>query len=63
MDIDKNNFKEIKEICLDQIKKADLIAMDLEMTGIRTEDKISRTDTPIERYRKCYKSAKKFTII
>lgn len=33
------------------------------MTGIRTDERVSRTDTPVERYRKCFKMAKKFTII
>lgn len=40
-----------------------MISFDLELTGIRTEEKIYPTDTPVERYRKCYKTAKKCTII
>lgn len=39
------------------------MAIDLEFTGIKTDEKLSRTDTPIERYKKCYKIAKRYGII
>lgn len=37
MDVDKNNFKEVKKECLSKLQNVDLIAIDLEMTGIKTD--------------------------
>jgi len=63
MDIDRTNFDSIKEQFLKEIENAEMISLDLEFSGIKTDEKLSRTDTPIERYKKCYKIAKRYTII
>ena len=37
MDIDKNNWKSNEDVFYKRLKKADLIAIDLEFTGVRGE--------------------------
>lgn len=36
------------------MQEAEFLAFDLEMSGIKNSEKLSRTDTPVERYLKTY---------
>lgn len=63
MDVLKKNFKQESIRFLKKLKRTDLISIDLEMTGIHGTEKLSRTDTPMERYIKTYKIPSEYQII
>ena len=69
VNVTKDNFLQVSdELCM-ELKKAEFVAIDLEMTGIRdttnegNKNKPSRSDTPEERYRKLRSVPEKYAII
>lgn len=49
-----DNFDEFSAKFLENLPKASVITMDLEMTGINSDEKECLTDTPQEWYQKVY---------
>lgn len=63
MDVLRNNYKEGISSLLKYIPKAAAIGIDLEMSGIRTDEGRSENDTPMEHYHKTISAANKYRIV
>eukprot|EP00331_Platyophrya_macrostoma_P019288 CAMPEP_0176462384 /NCGR_PEP_ID=MMETSP0127-20121128/35233_1 /TAXON_ID=938130 /ORGANISM="Platyophrya macrostoma, Strain WH" /LENGTH=532 /DNA_ID=CAMNT_0017854287 /DNA_START=24 /DNA_END=1622 /DNA_ORIENTATION=+ len=63
MDCVNTNFEECYESIKKHLPACSFVAMDLELTGIKTSDAESYIDTPAERYNKLKSAASKYRII
>ena len=63
MEVTKHNFSEAAPVFLSALEKCTLIGMDIECSGITSENPVQRTDTPMEYYYKILPVAVRFKII
>ena len=62
MEVTRFNFKDAKKEFLKHLKSADFLSFDLELTGIKSEER-NKTDLPFENYLKAYNAANKYAVI
>lgn len=60
MIVTRENFKEFQKDFLETLDEASIVSLDLEMSGINSDEKESSTDTPMERYLKSYQTSAKY---
>lgn len=60
MIVTRENFKEFQKDFLDTLEHSSIVSLDLEMTGINSDEKESSTDTPMERYLKSHQTSAKY---